>query len=118
MFSFKHSNSCQVSIGDHHCLICFISKSTIFNSEAKLVTSREYSKFFLRISKIVYTVSCKTVQLITKANLRSQPWVKNKNIIILITGIKIKGVNLFGKFANQIFLTRGGMGWVMGRLLV
>ena len=44
-FSFKHSNSYETGISDHHHLLYSMLKSNLSNSEPKLVNYRDYKRF-------------------------------------------------------------------------
>ena len=44
-FSFKHSNSYETDISDHHHLIYSMLKSNLSNSEPKSVNYRDYKRF-------------------------------------------------------------------------
>ena len=46
-FLFKHSNSYETGISDHHHLIYSMLKSNLSKSEPKLVSYRDYKRFFL-----------------------------------------------------------------------
>ena len=44
-FSFRHSNSYQTGLSDHHNLIFSVSKPNLSNSQPKLGNYRDYKKF-------------------------------------------------------------------------